>query len=96
MRKLSYYADKQDKRLISCFVLQMPMSLFKCKEIKDMGLNTRRVIFSAPFSSPGGFWVKVEPEHAKKMGWDKNRIFPISYLPANIVLKWPVIKILEP
>ena len=94
MKKLKSYIG--DPSPVNQFVLQMPMSLYKCQEIKDTGLNTRRVIFHAPFSGPSGFWVKVEPNHAKKMGWDKNRIFPISYLPANIVLEWPVIKILNP
>lgn len=91
MKKLKLYIG--NPRPVDKFVLQMPKKIFD--SMKDTGLNTRRVIFHAPFSSPGGFWIKVEPEHADKMGWDKNRVFPISILPASIVLEWPVIKILK-
>lgn len=91
MKKLKSYIGRD--LTTDNFVLQMPKKLFDLT--KDTGLNTRRVIFKAPFSSPGGFWVKVEPEHADKMGWDKGRVFPIAYLPAITVLEWPVIKILR-
>ena len=93
MKKLEEYIG--DSRTVDKFVLYMPKSIFD-NQAKQTGLNTQRVIFSAAFSSPGGFWVKVEPEYAKKMGWSVNRVFPIAYLPAKIVLKWRVLKILKP
>lgn len=91
MKKLKSYIG--DSRTLDCFVLQMPKKIFD--SMKDTGLNTRRVIFRSPFIGNGGFWVSVEPEHADKMKWDRNIIFPVSILQASIVLEWPVIKILK-
>lgn len=93
MRKLKDLVGKESEILLNDIVLYMPKKLFNIA--KDTGLNTQRVIFSSAFSSPGGFWVKVEPEHAKKMGWDKNRVFPISMIPATTVLEWRILKILK-
>ena len=74
-------------------VLYMPKKIFDT--IKNTGLNTQRIIVYSLFSSPTGFWVKTEPSHAKKMNWNKNRVFPISSFSAIIVLEWRVIKVLK-
>jgi hypothetical protein len=92
MKRLEDYIG--DPRTVNKFVLYIPKRIYD-NQAKQTGLNTQRVIFRSPFSGPSGFWVGVEKEHADKMGWDKNRIFPISYLPAEIVLKWRVLKILK-
>ena len=86
--------DTPKGTMLNTVVLYMPKRIFKLMD--GTGLNTQRVIFHTPFSSPSGFWVKVEPKHADKMGWDKNRIFPVCELPAQIVLEWRVLKILKP
>ena len=79
--------------MLNTVVLYMPKRIFKLMDGTE--LNTQRVIFRCPFSSHGGFWVMVEPKHADKMGWDRNRIFPVCALPAEIVLDWRVLKILK-
>ena len=80
--------------MLNTVVLYMPKRILKLMD--GTGLNTQRVIFDSPFIGPGGFWVKVEPKHADKMGWARGRIFPVCDLPTEIVLNWRVLKILKP
>ena len=85
--------DLPNNTMVNTVVLYMPKRIFNTT--KETGLNTQRVIFRCPFSSPTGFWVTVEPKHADKMGWNKNRVFPVGFIQADTVLEWRILKILK-